>query len=366
MAHLRDVPDAAEDPVAHARRPAGATGDLVGGLVRDLDAEDPGRAADDRGQLAVLVIVEPERDPEAVAQRRGEKARARRRADERERRQLERESTRGGSLAHHDVEPEVLERRVEDLLGGAAEAVDLVDEEDVARLDGGQDRGDVLSLEGGPRDRADPDTELLTNDVREAGLAEPRRPDEENVVERFAAALRRVERDRELLLDAGLANELVEPARPEALLDLFLVVTQSRRQELRGRVHAALFNASRTRSSGGRPESTSARARSASSSDQPSSTSASRATTWCSPEPSVTGTRSGSPSFSFSSRTMRSAVFLPMPGIAWNRAESPRTIARRSSATGEPETIASATFGPIPLTARSWTNSSRSLRSAKP
>ena len=87
----------------------------------------------------------------------------------------------------------------------------------------------------------------------------------------------------------GLADELVEPARPEALLDLLLVVTQRRRQELRGRVHAAFFNASRTRSSGGRSASTSASARSASSSDQPSSTSASRATTWCSPEPSVTG-----------------------------------------------------------------------------
>ena len=43
-----------------------------------------------------------------------------------------------------------------------------------------------------------------------------------------------------------------------------------------------------------------------------------------------------------------------------------RAIARRSSATGEPETIASATFGPTPPTARSRMNSSRSLRSAKP
>ena len=37
-----------------------------------------------------------------------------------------------------------------------------------------------------------------------------------------------------------------------------------------------------------------------------------------------------------------------MPGIAWKRAVSSSTIARRSSAAGEPETIASATFGPIP------------------
>ena len=71
-------------------------------------------------------------------------------------------------------------------------------------------------------------------------------------------------------------------------------------------------------------------------------------------------------SFSFSSSTMRSAVFLPMPGIAWKRAVSSRTIARRSSSAGEPETIASATFGPTPFTERSWMNSSRSARSAKP
>ena len=45
---------------------------------------------------------------------------------------------------------------------------------------------------------------------------------------------------------------------------------------------------------------------------------------------------------------MRSAVFLPTPGIAWKRAVSWSTIARRRSAAGEPETIASATFGPDP------------------
>src|SRR5207253_5627118 len=124
------------------------------------------------------------------------------------------------------------------------------------------------------------------------------------------------ERDHELLLQACLPDELVEPARPEAPLDLLLLVAQRGSQELR-RVHAAFFNASRTRSSGDRSGSTSARARSASSSDQPSSTSASRATTWCSPEPSATGVSAGSPSFSLSSSTIRSAVFLPMPGIAW-------------------------------------------------
>ena len=50
-------------------------------------------------------------------------------------------------------------------------------------------------LERGPCDRADADAELLADDVREARLAEARRPDEQHVVERLAARLRRGERD---------------------------------------------------------------------------------------------------------------------------------------------------------------------------
>ena len=63
---------------------------------------------------------------------------------------------------------------------------------------------------------------------------------------------------------------------------------------------------------------------------------------------------------------MRSAVFLPIPGIAWKRAESLSAIARWSSSGDALETTASATFGPIPLTPSSWTNSARSAASAKP
>ena len=112
-------------------------------------------------ELVGRVVVEPEGEPEAVAQRRRQQPGARRRADERERRQVERQRPRGRPLADDDVEPEVLERRVEDLLDRAVEPVDLVDEEDVARLERGQDRGDVaLALERRPGDLADRDAEL--------------------------------------------------------------------------------------------------------------------------------------------------------------------------------------------------------------
>ena len=196
----------------------------VARVVLDRHAEDAGGAADDRGQLLGLVVAEPEREPEAVAQRRRQQAGARRRAHERELRQVERQRPRRRPLADDDVEPEVLERRVEDLLDRAVDPVDLVDEEDVPQLERGQDRRHVaLLLERGAGDRADADAELLADDLRERRLAEARRADEQDVVERLAARLRGGERDRELLLDALLADELVQPARAERALELLLV-----------------------------------------------------------------------------------------------------------------------------------------------
>ena len=53
---------------------------------------------------------------------------------------------------------------------------------------------------------------------------------------------------------------------------------------------------------------------------------------------------------SFSSTQIRSAVFLPMPGRVVSRLMSPSTIAWQSSLTGMPDSIASASFGPMPVT----------------
>ena len=59
------------------------------------------------------------------------------------RRQVEADGAGARALAEHDVELEVLHGRVEDLLHGPAQPVDLVDEEDVAFDQVGQDGGQV-------------------------------------------------------------------------------------------------------------------------------------------------------------------------------------------------------------------------------
>jgi hypothetical protein len=261
--HLGDIPNAAQDAVRDARCPPGATGDLFGRLVGDLDAQDPGGATDDRGELDTVVVPEPERHAETVAQRRRQQACARRRTDEGELGQVERQGACTRSLPDHDVEPEVLERRIQDLLDRPVHAVDLVDEEDVLRVEAREDRGHIaLPLEGRARDRAEADVELLADDRRQRRLPEPRWPDEEDVVERLAAGLRGLQRDVELLLRAVLADEVVESARAQRLLDLLVALAQRGCKELRR--HAALLSATRTRSSAGRSGSMAASACSAS------------------------------------------------------------------------------------------------------
>ena len=134
-------------------------------------------------------MLEPVGDAEAVAQRRRQQAGAGGRADQGEGRQRQGHGAGAGALAEHDRQLAVLHRRVERLLDRAAEAVDLVDEEDAAGLQRGEEGGDVgLALErrAGGLDHRHAD--LGGDDVGQRGLAEPGRAGEQDVVERLAAA----------------------------------------------------------------------------------------------------------------------------------------------------------------------------------
>ena len=125
------------------------------------------------------------------------------------------EADRAGrrALADHDVELEVLHRRVEHLLDRTREAVDLVDEEHVAVVEVGEDGGEVAGpLERGTAGDAQADAHLGGDDARQRGLAQPGRPGEQQVVGGLAPAAGGGEDDLEVLLEPRLADELVEAA----------------------------------------------------------------------------------------------------------------------------------------------------------
>ena len=63
---------------------------------------------------------------------------------------------------------------------------------------------------------------------------------------------------------------------------------------------------------------------------------------------------------------MRSAVFLPMPGIFVSRPDSCSVIACASSATDRPDSTDSAIRAPMPLTFMSCRNARRSFSVPKP
>jgi hypothetical protein len=101
------------------------------------------RARDDQRQFLGRVELESGDDPEAIAQRIGQHAGTGGRADQRERRQIELDRARRRALADHDVDLEVFQCRIEDLFDDRRQAVDLVDEQHVARFEIGQDGGQV-------------------------------------------------------------------------------------------------------------------------------------------------------------------------------------------------------------------------------
>ena len=186
---MGEVAHAAQQPPGDARRAARAPRDFVGAVRRHADAEHAGAAVDDLLELFHRIEIQPHRNAEAVAQRIGEQTSARGGADQREGRQIDLHRARRRPLADDEVELEILHRRIKDFLDRRIEPVDFVDEQHVARFEIGEQRREVAGL-GDHRARggAKVDAELARDDLRQRGLAEAGRPDEQHMVERFAGA----------------------------------------------------------------------------------------------------------------------------------------------------------------------------------
>ncbi len=94
--------------------------------------------------------------------------------------------------------------------------MDFVDEQDVALLQIGEQRGEIAGLgDHRPRGGAEIDAQLARDDLRQRGLAEARRADEQHVIERFVARPCRLDEDRKIGARLLLADELGQPLRPQ-------------------------------------------------------------------------------------------------------------------------------------------------------
>src|SRR5918992_1464388 len=137
---------------------------------------------------------------EPAAQRAGDEAGARCRADEREARKIETYRLRAGPLADDEIELPLLHRGIQNLLNGAREAMDLVDEEDIGVLEVREDGGEITgSLEDRARRLTDVGAHRARDDVGHGRLAEARRSREQEVPDRLSASQCRVEDDAEMV-----------------------------------------------------------------------------------------------------------------------------------------------------------------------
>ena len=185
-------------------------------------AEEAGGAADDQLQFLDRVEIEADRDSEPVTQRRRQQPLAGRCTDQGEARQVDADRAGRRALADHQVEGAVLHRRIKHFLDRRIEAVDLVDEQDVAVFEIGQQSGKVAGL-GDDRagGGAEADAHLAREDASQRRLAEAGRAVQQDMVERFAAALGGGDEHPQILARRLLADELVETLRAKCLVDVF-------------------------------------------------------------------------------------------------------------------------------------------------
>ena len=98
--------------------------------------------------------------------------------------------------------------------------MDLVDEQDVALVERGEDRGEVAGpLDRRPRRVADIDAKLAGDDRRQGRLAEAGRAVQQDVVGGLSPPLRGRQQHRQVRLDLALTDVFVERSRSQGALD---------------------------------------------------------------------------------------------------------------------------------------------------
>src|SRR6266702_3677898 len=219
-AHFRKIARAAQQAIGDARRAAAAARDFFSATFVHLDVQNFRRAVNDDQQIRRLVKIQPVHDAEPRAQRRGNQSRAGRRADQREMPQRKGMNSRAWALADDQVHAEIFHRGIEHFFDGGLQAVNFVEKENLFLFERGQDRCQVtFALQQRPGAGFDRNVQFVGADLRQRGLAQSRRAVQEDVVQRFAAAARRVDSNLNIFFDALLPDVLVETLGAHAHID---------------------------------------------------------------------------------------------------------------------------------------------------
>ena len=210
------VPHTAEQAPGHTRRAARTACNLARALRIDIKPKQARSAGYYKVQLIMRVEVQPHRNAEPVTQRRGQQALPRGCANQRERRQIDPHASGSRPFTNDEVKRAVLHRGIEHFFNDWIKPVDLVDEQHVMRFQIGEQRGEIARLgdhrAGGC---AESHPQLICDDLRQSGLAQPGRAEEQRVIHRLAARFRGLYEDFQIIARTLLPDEFAQALRAQ-------------------------------------------------------------------------------------------------------------------------------------------------------
>ena len=162
--------------------------------------------------------------PKPIAQRCRQTTRPRRRTDDRKPRQVQPDGARRRSLADDDIQLEILHRRIQNLLHRPAEAMNFIDEQNIAVRQISQNRRQIARF---LNRRAAGHTQIcahfISNHRRHGRLAKPRRAVQQHMVKRLAALFGSSNRQFQILFQPLLPDVFRKTLRTQTYLNPLLL-----------------------------------------------------------------------------------------------------------------------------------------------
>jgi hypothetical protein len=116
-----------------------------------------------------------------------------------------------GSLAYDEIQLEVFHGRIEDFFYHVVQAVNLVNEKNIARFQVSKDGGEVPgTFQHRSRGCPDVNVEFLGNDIGNGGFPEARKAVDKHVIKGLVSGPCRFNEDSEVVLDPVLTDEIAK------------------------------------------------------------------------------------------------------------------------------------------------------------
>ena len=214
--HAGHIPHPAQQAVGNPGCTAAGGRNAAAGLRCEGDPDQPGGALDDRFQVVLAVKLQALDQAKPVPQRGAQRSGAGGGPHKGEGRQVEGTGSCCAALAHGEIEATVFHRRIEQLLRHPAQAMNLVNEQQITGLQVDQQPNDVArAFQGRCTGDLALHPHLFGQHHGHGGFAQARRAIEQHMIEGIAAAKRRFHRNAQHLLELALADVVVQALGPK-------------------------------------------------------------------------------------------------------------------------------------------------------